>query len=88
MAELERVRVRVRGVAAALRIAPWKHAQYSAPYRAEGVLICSIQFIVCSATGSLYLAVNRQGTIVYNLSIYAAGHLPCNLPAGCGVGVL
>ena len=33
----------------------------------EGVLLCSTQFVVLSRTGSLYLAVNRQGTIVYNL---------------------
>jgi len=44
--------------------------------------------MVSSGTGFLYLAVNRQGTIVYNLTIYAASHLPRNFPAGCGVGVV
>ena len=32
-----------------------------------GVLLCSTRFIVLSGTGFLCLAVNRQGTIVYNL---------------------
>ena len=37
--------------------------------------------MVYSGTVFLYLPVNRQGTIVYNLSIYAAGHLPRDSPA-------
>ena len=41
-----------------------------------------------SETGLLHLARNRQGRIACNPPRYAAGHLPCNFPAGCGVGVL
>ena len=33
----------------------------------EGGLYCSTRFEVVSGTGFLYLAVNQQGTIVYNL---------------------
>jgi len=47
----------------------------------KGVLVCSTRFMVCSGTGFVYLAVHRQGAIVYKLSIYAAGHLPRNFPA-------
>ena len=40
----------------------------------EGVLLCSTRFMVLSGTGFFYLAVNRQGTIAYNLPIYP--HMP------------
>ena len=44
------------------------HLQYlSYSTNTEGVLLCSTRFIVLSGTGFLYLAVNRQGKIVYNL---------------------
>ena len=32
----------------------------------EGVLSCSTQLIVFAGTGFLYLAVNWQGTVIYN----------------------
>ena len=58
----------------------------------EGVLLCSTRFIGLSGTGFLYLAMNRQGMIVYNLpythicrrvihlALNAAGQLPRNFP--------
>ena len=47
----------------------------------KGVLFCSTRFMVYSGTGFLYQAVNRQGTIVCSLCLYAAGRLPRSFPA-------